>query len=351
MLVICRFSVEYQMRPIRVIHSQIENFKMGDYTHPELLEKYQHRDDEFGTIANAVRELHGVLQNQYQLFFELLEAQTVGTLVTDFEDNNIVLVNKMALKLWGIDQSKKASLKIEDIKTHFDEEETEKIARVRELAKQSKEEIVYETTAIHDDGQKVQLLSHAKSLHLSNGDNVIIFSFIDISAQKKLEKNLMELSETDALTSICNRRSGEYKIKKAMMEGMHGLYCLFDANKFKYVNDNFGHSTGDKVLVEIANCMKRTFRASDILVRLGGDEFVIFAPEIENKETGTRILERFMTNISQIQIPELKDHKISISLGAVIINDNESIEQMYKKADSLMYDCKKQGGNVFKFYS
>ena len=351
MLVICGFSVEYQMRPIRVIHSQIENFKKGDYTHPELLEKYQQRDDEFGTIANAVRELHGVLQNQYQLFFELLEAQTVGTLVTDFEDNNIVLVNKMALKLWGIDQSKKASLKIEDIKTHFDEEETEKIARVRELAKQSKEEIVYETTAIHDDGQKVQLLSHAKSLHLSNGDNVIIFSFIDISAQKKLEKNLMELSETDSLTQISNRRSGEYKIKKAMMEGMHGLYCLFDANKFKYINDNFGHSTGDKVLVEIANCMKHTFRTSDILVRLGGDEFVIFAPEIENKETGTRILERFMNNISQIQIPELNDHKISISLGAVIINSTETIEQMYKKADSLMYDCKKQGGNVFKFYS
>lgn len=129
------------------------------------------------------------------------------------------------------------------------------------------------------------------------------------------------------------------------------MFCLFDANKFKYVNDTFGHSAGDKVLIEIANCMKKTFRTTDILIRLGGDEFVVFAPEIKNQSTGKLILERFMKNIEKIDIPELHEHKISISLGAVIIDNNETFEQMYTKADSLMYDCKKQGGNAFKFYN
>ena len=351
MLLFFGFSVEITMRPIRDINTQIEKFKAKDYSYSDILNKYLARDDEFGTIANAVKELHGVLENQYQLFFELLEAQTVGTLVTNLEDTNIILVNKMALKLWGIPPEKKATLTMDDIKNRFDEEETEKIATVRSLSKISNEEIVYETSVKHDDGKKIHLLSHAKCAHLSNGEQVIIFSFIDISAQKKLEKNLVVLSETDSLTQICNRRSGEYKVKKAVIEGKYGMFCLFDANKFKYVNDTFGHSAGDKVLIEIANCMKKTFRTTDILIRLGGDEFVVFAPEIKNQSTGKLILERFMKNIEKIDIPELHEHKISISLGAVIIDNNESFEQMYTKADSLMYDCKKQGGNAFKFYN
>lgn len=349
-LLIFGSSVEFTMRPIRVINRQIENFKAGDYSHSDLLNKYLTRDDEFGSIANAVKELHGVLENQYQLFFELLEAQTVGTLVTDLEDNNIVLVNKMALKLWGIPLEKKDTLTMDEIKSRFDREETEKIANVRALAKISKEEIVYETSLVHDNGKKVHLLSHAKSAHLSNGETVIIFSFIDISAQKKLEANLVVLSETDSLTQICNRRSGEYKVKKAVIEGKYGMFCLFDANKFKSINDGFGHSAGDKVLIEIAKCMKKTFRDSDILIRLGGDEFVVFAPGIENQTVGKMVLDRFMKNVENIKIPELGNHKISISLGAVLISDNEEFSQMYSKADSLMYECKQQGGNAYKFY-
>jgi len=344
------FSVEYTMHPLRDINKQIENFKAKDYSHSDILNKYLSRDDEFGAIANAVKELHGVLENQYQLFFELLEAQTVGTLVTDLEDTNIILVNKMAIKLWGIAPEKQATLTMDDIKARFDDEEREKIANVRALAKISKEEIVYETSVIHDNGKKIHLLSHAKCANLSNGDRVIIFSFIDISAQKKLEANLVVLSETDSLTQICNRRSGEYKVKKAVIEGKYGMFCLFDANKFKSINDGYGHSAGDKVLIEIANCMKKTFRDSDILIRLGGDEFVVFAQGIESQKIGTQVLDRFMNNISNINIPELNGHKISISLGAVLVSDNEDFPQMYSKADSLMYECKQRGGNAYKFY-
>lgn len=351
MIIICASSVDYQTRPLRAITAQIDRLKANDFTHHEQIKEYCKRDDEFGTIANAVRELHSVLENQYQLFSELLEAQTVGTLVTDAEDNNVLLVNSKALELWGIDPSKKNRLRMEDVKDRFNEEEREKIAKVRELAKKSKEEIIYETYAIHEDGKKVYFFSHAKSATLSNGDNVIIFSFIDITAKKDLEESLLILSETDSLTSISNRRSGEYKVRQALSEGKRGMFCLFDANKFKFINDTFGHAVGDKVLIEIAKCMKKAFRTTDILIRLGGDEFVIFAPDIENQMVGQVVLDRFMKIIGEIEISELEGHKISISLGAVMIEGKETFEQMYTKADSLMYDCKKQGGNVYKFYN
>ena len=241
---------------------------------------------------------------------------------------------------------------MEDIKKHFDENETRKIAEIREIAKKSNDEVVYETTTIHDDGQKVHLLCHAKGVNLSNGDKVIIFSFINISAQKKLEENLLELSETDSLTSICNRRSGETKVKKEILKGKKGLFALFDVNKFKFFNDNFGHAAGDKVLIEIAKCMKQTFRSSDILIRFGGDEFSVFATDIDSQKNAEMVLKRFLTNIAKINMAEINGNKISISLGAILLSESDdNFEELYKKADSLMFDCKKRGENAFKIIS
>ena len=73
-------------------------------------------------------------------------------------------------------------------------------------------------------------------------------------------------------------------------------------------------------------------------------------PDIENQMVGQVVLDRFMKIIGDIEISELEGHKISISLGAVMIEGKETFEQMYTKADSLMYDCKEEGGNVYKFY-
>lgn len=344
-------SVNFQMRPIRIINEQLGRLKKSDYTRDPNISKLSRNHDEFGSIAMSLEELHSVLEDQYELFHEIFEAQTVGTLVTNSEDSQILLINKMALKLYGIDPKERNKIKLSDIQELFDEVETEKIKKVRELSKISKEEVVYETSLTHQDGKKIFLLSHAKSAKLLNGETVIIFSFVDITTRKKLEENLVTLSETDSLTSIFNRRSGEYKVKKSIIEGKHGMFCLFDVNKFKYVNDTFGHAAGDRVLVEIAKNMRRSFRTSDILIRLGGDEFVIFAPEIESKYVGAIVLDRFMSNIAEIDIPALNGHKISISLGAVIVTANEEFSQLYTKADSLMYDCKNKGGNAYKFYN
>ena len=350
MVFICVFSVEQQMKPLKVINTQIEKLKTGDYSHDNAIKKYRGREDEFGSISNAVAELHLVLENQYELFLDVFEAQTAGTLVTDAEDDNIIMVNDTALYLYGIDPSKKENITIQDIRDHFTEEELQNVFKKREEAKNSTEEITFESTVKHDDGSIVHILSHCKAVTLSNGETVVIFSIMDISARKMLEENLLILSETDALTSICNRRSGEKKIENLLSEGVTGVFCLFDVNKFKHVNDTYGHTAGDHVLIAIANTMKKTFRNSDVLMRLGGDEFVVFATNIESEDIATNVLNRFLNNISNIDLPEIAKEKITISLGAVLVSENEPFSQMYAKADSLMYDCKKKGGNAFIFY-
>ena len=165
-----------------------------------------------------------------------------------------------------------------------------------------------------------------------------------------METELFYLSQTDALTKINNRGSGERRIEMLLKKGDCGMFCLFDVDKFKSINDNFGHSVGDEVLIEIAKAMKKAFRGNDIIMRLGGDEFAIFALGVMDEKIGSMCIERFFNTVTQISIKPLRDRKISVSLGAVFSEpEGETFDHLYQKADVLLYECKKLPGCQYSF--
>ena len=172
-----------------------------------------------------------------------------------------------------------------------------------------------------------------------------------IDEEKRQRDNLQMLSETDRMTGILNRGGGEAKIREMLDSGRSGMFCLMDADKFKSINDNYGHGVGDKVLIEIANCLKKSFRDNDIVLRLGGDEFAAYAPTVLNEKVGQQIIDRFFYNIDLINIPELKDRKICISMGVAFYKpeDDFSFDELYKRADHGTYISKKHEGNYVTF--
>ena len=125
-----------------------------------------------------------------------------------------------------------------------------------------------------------------------------------------------------------------------------------DADKFKSINDNYGHDVGDKVIKAIADCLKKTFRNTDITMRLGGDEFAVYFIGVLTEIRGELFIEDLFEEIDAINIPELGDRKITISLGAAFFSVDEklSFEEIYKRADSAAYESKKISGNVYSFY-
>lgn len=179
-----------------------------------------------------------------------------------------------------------------------------------------------------------------------------VFAIEMIDDEKRREKHLLYLSETDAMTGLKNRGSGEKYIRDLMERGQEGMFCLLDADKFKSVNDTFGHDVGDKVIIAIADCLKKTFRAKDITLRLGGDEFAFYAVGITEQWEGKMIIDRFFSMIDKIDIPELGERKITVSLGAAIytVDDECSFEEIYKRADTATYTSKKTVGNCATFY-
>lgn len=180
----------------------------------------------------------------------------------------------------------------------------------------------------------------------------VIFATEIIDDEKRARDRFQYLAETDQLTGINNRGSGETKIRDLLLKNVGGMFILFDVDKFKYVNDNFGHDVGDEVLIAIGETMHRTFREKDIIMRLGGDEFAAYMPSVFTEVAGNQILDRFVQNIHKMKIPRLGDHEIDVSIGVAFYypTDTFKFEELYRRADSCTYESKKVQGSEVCYY-
>ena len=142
----------------------------------------------------------------------------------------------------------------------------------------------------------------------------------------------------DPVTDTYSRRY--YETYRAHLEGMESI-TIIDANRFKQVNDSFGHPAGDAVLREIARSIKGCIRKTDILIRYGGDEFLLLFPKMSEE-----ILERKMQEISEavenIRIADYPELRLSISIGGV--TGVHPITEAIRQADLRMY-AQKQAYN------
>ncbi|MGN0817882.1 MAG: GGDEF domain-containing protein [Candidatus Coproplasma sp.] len=179
----------------------------------------------------------------------------------------------------------------------------------------------------------------------------VLFCVEIIDEAKRRENYLQYLAETDIMTGLKNRGTGEKQVKDLLNKSVSGLFCLIDCDNFKSINDEYGHSVGDKVIVNIAKCLKRSCRDKDIAFRLGGDEFAVYMPGILNVNSARGFINRFFDNVSKIKIPALGDKIISVSMGADFYRGKKiTFDQLYKNADAAMYESKKQSGSKATVY-
>ncbi len=173
-----------------------------------------------------------------------------------------------------------------------------------------------------------------------------------IDEAKRRQDKLQYLSETDQMTGVCNRGYGESRIRQLIKNGQGGMFVLMDIDKFKNINDTYGHNTGDKVLIAFAKTLQSAFRANDIILRLGGDEFAVFVPDVHTKFAAEKIIDRLFTMIDNTHIEEMdgKGYFISVGIAFYQNDDKYSFEDLYKHADEGTYTSKKHLGNYVSYY-
>lgn len=180
----------------------------------------------------------------------------------------------------------------------------------------------------------------------------VLYCMENIDEQKKREDKLLYMAQTDTMTGICNRGTGEKMIERVLKNKVSGMMCLVDCDKFKSINDTYGHMVGDEVIITIANTLQKSCRGKDVVMRLGGDEFAMFIPGVTQQKCAKTFFKRLFENVKKIQIDALEGKEIIISLGACIYDGHEdlSFDDLYYRADSAMYESKKKVGYSATIY-
>lgn len=159
-------------------------------------------------------------------------------------------------------------------------------------------------------------------------------------------------ANTDPLTGLANRRGVLQKMDGAFKRGQPFALMYIDLDKFKPVNDQYGHEAGDAVLQKVAELFKACVREDDTVARLGGDEFIIVLYGLTDKAMVEERARKVMDLINEpIWLNDLRI-KLGASIGITLAPaDGTSVEAILQAADETMYAVKKAGRNNFRFYS
>lgn len=168
----------------------------------------------------------------------------------------------------------------------------------------------------------------------------------DLGAIIEEEIKSIQLATLDELTLISNRRGFltlvDHSLKVCRRNQLSMSFLFFDLNKFKAINDDYGHHEGDFVLTKFAQLMLDTFRDSDVIGRLGGDEFVAMLTDLDQVKSD-EILARFAAAVEEVNKTNNKPYIIEYSVGLKHFDYDakKSVEEMIQEADAAMYVDKK----------
>lgn len=200
------------------------------------------------------------------------------------------------------------------------------------------------------------------TLNLSNctfiGEPALIGTVKDVTSKKITERKLQEtlsklekLSITDDLTSLFNRRhvlsAAENEVLRSQRYHTPLSLIMLDVDNFKEINDRYGHTCGDEVLISLATTLREALREIDTVARYGGDEFIIILPQTDS-QSALRIAERIRSKVEVSFLPSPTGQYISftISLGITELQDEkDSLNELIKRADSALLATKSKGRN------
>ncbi len=177
---------------------------------------------------------------------------------------------------------------------------------------------------------------------------------IDITERKLFEQRLEQMAFSDALTGIPNRAlffdRMNHAIEMARRDGRMFALLFLDLDRFKAVNDNFGHHMGDMVLKEASQRLKRCIRGSDTAARMGGDEFAIILTEIAHPGDAEIVAGKVADSLTASFRFGDRECSVGVSIGISLYpSDGHDADELLKSADAAMYRAKKRPGHLFRF--
>jgi diguanylate cyclase (GGDEF)-like protein/PAS domain S-box-containing protein len=204
----------------------------------------------------------------------------------------------------------------------------------------------------HKDGHRVPIAVRVAPIYDDKGaiEGAVEIFTDNTPAAIALERfeELERMAYVDALTGLANRRYAEItvhaRIEELQRYGWRFGIVFIDIDRFKDVNDQHGHDLGDEVLKMVAKTLQNSVRSFDVVSRWGGDEYVAVIANVQGDELSatanrTRLL------VERSGVPSVPSLQVTVSVGATLARQNDTVESIIKRADALMYQSKQAGRN------
>ena len=213
----------------------------------------------------------------------------------------------------------------------------------------------------HKSRERIWVRVHAHVVRNAQGEVLYYEGTVeDITELRRAEEAIHQLAFHDPLTGLPNRRLLMDRLQQSLLASARsqqmGVLLFLDLDKFKNLNDEWGHSAGDMLLEQVGKRLQTCIRAADTVARLGGDEFIVLLPDagsnlssasVHARTVGQKILEALRSPFKL----DKHTHHTHCSIGAVVLADPaERAETYLKQADMAMYQAKALGGDTLKIF-
>lgn len=280
----------------------------------------------------------------------MIDSSPFPIVISKITGDKLLLINNKAGELFGITKKECGYFKLKDF--FVDEENRNNFFEQLEKNHEVQDFDLMVCNLINSS--PFWLSVSAKAIEYNN-EIALYMAFQNITLRKARETSLQFQAERDPLTLAWNRRHFEKivpeHIKETIKRSQNFSLLMLDADKFKNVNDTYGHKTGDKVLIELVACCQNDLREDDIVCRFGGEEFMVYLDNT-NTHSALVVAERLRQSIANLEVEGENGEKVhfTVSIGVVSSEQTVSLDVLLRQVDDAMYLAKNNGRNRVEIY-
>ena len=349
------------VRPVRQLATDASILAGGELSYRTKIES----QDEVGALADTFNQMAASLERRQQEALRntaeiqeandtldaVIDASPIAIVCTDL-DHNLIIWNHAAELIYGYSEAEAIGHRIRIVPN----EEQEDSSKLYERALGGEVVRDVEVKRQRKDGSRIDIKLSVSPLYTPDGKvRGVAWAHQDITKRKRAEAQLTHFAHYDQLTGLPNRLTMNIELSQLLdaENAAPTSIALFDLDGFKDVNDTLGHSTGDRLLIEVGRRLtgiadtQRPFQ----VCRLGGDEFVAIIPNCGDPRIAAEIVGAMLERLAEPF--EINEHVLHLSGSAGIAiapNDGQTVDELIANADLALYQAKKGGGGIYRFY-
>jgi diguanylate cyclase (GGDEF)-like protein/PAS domain S-box-containing protein len=349
------------IRPLRRLERDAAILAAGDLSHRTAIaspDEVRKLSDAFNQMAssldrrqNEARHSADEVRRARDTLDAVIDASPLAIVCSDL-DRKIMLWNRGAEQIYGYSEAEVIGRAIPIVRP----EDMDMSRQLYRRARSGETLRGVEVRRLRKDGSSVDICLSAAPLFGPDGAvRGVAFLHEDMTARKQAEEQLRRFAHYDQLTGLANRHTLEGKLDALLRGGSGSAVILLDLDGFKDVNDTLGHSTGDQLLIEVADRLKAAMRnhGSDAFAcRLGGDEFVAILPGCGDPLAASEIVGAMLTRLAAPY--EIAEHVLHLGASAglaIAPLHGSSVAELLSNADLALYQAKKDGGRMCRMFT